>query len=396
MLSFEPIRNMENSLRPSRTIMALLLGLSGVQAQAFSLDQMVPGRWYEVPGSNLSSVAPASIPPGTTGLSSIMRSWNGGVFDVKRDRLVVWGGGHTNYAGNEIYAFDLASLRWIRVTDPSSLNGWNDGDEAYRDGRPVSRHTYAGLAYVPTPFDALWSSSGSKWRNGNGTKATWMFHFSTGKWKRVSDAPSGHLGSVAAYDPSSRKVWFHTRNHLYSYDPATDTWEQRTSYMGGQGCGGKLPSYMTGAIDTKRHRFVMIGAGCAFYYDLSASGKLQRIQVGGSGASDVKGGKAPGFVYDSADDLFLAWNGGKTITTLDFSASTPVWTRYQPGGDDPGVTALNGTYGRMQYSPNRNLVVLVNHVDRNVFLYRHSANQTPVLTPPTPAKPVVRIEQVTP
>jgi len=152
------------------------------------VETLQPGTWYEVPGSNLRSVEARPTPPGSTGLSSIMKSWSGGAFDSQRDRLIVWGGGHTNYAGNEIYTFDLNTLQWTRLTDPSYMNsgynfsaqGWTDGDEAYPDGTPVSRHTYSELAYLPPPFDALWVNGGSKWRNGNGTRATWLFDLDPG------------------------------------------------------------------------------------------------------------------------------------------------------------------------------------------------------------------------
>jgi len=48
-----------------------------------------------------------------------MTAWSGGAFDTTRDRLVVWGGGHADYPGNELYVFDLGTLRWQRLTDPS-------------------------------------------------------------------------------------------------------------------------------------------------------------------------------------------------------------------------------------------------------------------------------------
>jgi hypothetical protein len=36
-----------------------------------------------------------------------MAAWGGGAHDTKRDRLIVWGGGHGDYGGNELYAFDV-------------------------------------------------------------------------------------------------------------------------------------------------------------------------------------------------------------------------------------------------------------------------------------------------
>lgn len=393
------------SSRRRKGLLAATLALTAGLATAGPVETLQPGSWYEVPGSTLRSVEPRPTPPGTTGLSSLMKSWNGAAFDSQRDRLIVWGGGHTNYAGNELYTFDLNTLSWTRLTDPSYMNsgynfssqGWSDGDEAYPDGTPVARHTYSGLAYLPPPFDAFWSTGGSKWRNGNGTTAAWQFDLDPGvlSWRRLSKAPSSMLGAVAAYDPVDRKVWFQSKNHVLSYDPATDTWAKRTSFMGGQSCDGKLPAYMTGAIDPVKRLFVLVGGGCAFYYDISVSGNVTRRQVGGTGSSDIKSGKAPGFTFDSANGVFIGWNGGSAVYSLDMNVSPPVWVRHATTGADPGITALNGTYGRLQYSPNKNVIVLVNEVDKNVFIYRHggAANAPPAL-PITPAKPGVQLAPV--
>jgi hypothetical protein len=65
--------------------------------------------------------------------------------------LLIWGGGHFAYAGNEIYGFDLGHLRWQRLSEPSleiDLD-YRAGDDIYIDGKPRSNHTYGSLQYVP-------------------------------------------------------------------------------------------------------------------------------------------------------------------------------------------------------------------------------------------------------
>src|SRR5262249_16811852 len=63
------------------------------------------------------------------------------------DSLIVWGGGHSDYAGNEVYAFNLATLSWTEVTNPSSTAG-GDNNGVLSDGTPVSRHTYDGMTFI--------------------------------------------------------------------------------------------------------------------------------------------------------------------------------------------------------------------------------------------------------
>src|SRR5438876_2240675 len=91
--------------------------LAGIAA-AGPLEELPPGHWYEVPSSHLRDVAPEEGQfPGTWGVEgppATMNDWSGGAYDSKRDRLIIWGGGHGGYAGNEIYVFDIGTLAWKR------------------------------------------------------------------------------------------------------------------------------------------------------------------------------------------------------------------------------------------------------------------------------------------
>jgi hypothetical protein len=49
------------------------------------------------------------------------------------------------------------------------------------------------------------------------------------------------------------------------------------------------------------------------------------------------------------------------------------WTPYTPAPGntaDPGRPLSTGTYGRFRYVPGRDIFVLMNGVNRNVFVYR--------------------------
>jgi len=105
-------------------------------SMAGPLDSAPAGRWYQFPSSRLDAVAPSPLPPGY--IAAVMVAWSGGVFDTDRDRLVVWGGGHSDYGGNEVYAFGPLSSdtpRWERLTDPSNPPANNVVRAG--DGRPV-------------------------------------------------------------------------------------------------------------------------------------------------------------------------------------------------------------------------------------------------------------------
>ena len=53
------------------------------------------------------------------GCGGLINSWSSGLYDSERQRMVVWGGGHNDYGGNELYAFNLKTLAWEQLTTPS-------------------------------------------------------------------------------------------------------------------------------------------------------------------------------------------------------------------------------------------------------------------------------------
>src|SRR5215469_17540699 len=47
---------------------------------------------------------PAETIAGSNGVSSVTGAWGGGIYNSVDKQIVVWGGGHNNYYGNEVYA----------------------------------------------------------------------------------------------------------------------------------------------------------------------------------------------------------------------------------------------------------------------------------------------------
>ena len=74
-------------------------------------------------------------------------------WDPNRSHLIIWGGGHANYAGNDVYRFDAADLRWHRASLPSAVDPLF-GDRRFFtvDGAlnaPISSHTYDNQEFLP-------------------------------------------------------------------------------------------------------------------------------------------------------------------------------------------------------------------------------------------------------
>ena len=135
---------------------AVLVVVSGVpdSACAGPLDTLPAGQWYELPGFKLSAAAVGPCP--ARGCSYSGSDGRGGItplgcgtYDSDRNQLILWGGGHGNYGGTEVYAFDLltaATPTWRRLTDPTNPAVINTN--CARDGRPTSRHTQDSIVYM--------------------------------------------------------------------------------------------------------------------------------------------------------------------------------------------------------------------------------------------------------
>jgi len=329
-----------------------------------AVKNLAPGHWYEIPNTKLEDVAPVPKPGG---LRYLVEAWSGGAFDTKRERLLVWGGGHADYDGNEIYAFDLNTLKWTRLTDRSEF--WpGDPDNlesrnSHPDGAPISRHSYGTLQYIADPIDKFYVGGGvGIWSGGQWTDTTtYLFDFGTRTWSQHS-ATFDPDHAVSAVSPDNR-VWQASNAYGCSvFDPATDTWTQHAPFRGWFGYS------MSGEFDPVRNRFCLIGKGMFRYYDAAKPGQeIQELPT--SGATEIENASNPGFAYHAPSDRFVGWISGSDVYSLNMSSG--VWTKHVTTGSvSPGSAPSQGTYGRFRYSPKQDVFVVVNATFKNVFVYR--------------------------
>jgi hypothetical protein len=331
------------------------------------VEDLQPGTWYEVPNSHMRDVAHNMNGPGLYSIDCVMDCWCGGAYDTKRDKLYVWGGGHGQYGGNEIYAFDMNALSWERINDPSPTD--NSGcAETYSDGRPRSAHTYNYLQYLPSIDRFCSFGIQAAYPGICGFPTTWTFDFTAEEWETRSNVPSGGSGySFSAVDPKTGFVFTHagySSGRLCRYNPYADTW---TSRSGGDMIYSGFE--FTAAIDPLLRKMVTIGNGKVFVWPVDQTDRA--VETSTSGSSGIIGGNAVGFDYDPVSETFIAWDGGMGIYSLDLKTNT--WTKPSTNGSNPGATNMNHTYGRFRYVPSKNVFVVANDVDRNVFIYRHTA-----------------------
>ncbi len=350
-------------------------GLPEASAAVDAVEHLKPGEWYEVPDSHLEAVAASSktFPWLSGGIGGITACWAGGAFDSQRDRLYVGpGGGHAGYNGNEVYAFELADMKWHRLNDPDPVlpgTEYTDLNKA-----PFAMHTYDGVEYCPPPTDRYVVVGG--W----GTPRTYaMDPDRPDRWEVYADHGTGRTGDISAVDPVTGLLWLSTPStsgKLSQWDPATHRWTLRLK-------DSPEPSYYeTADIDFKRRLLVSCGHGKVKTWALTAiPNGIASHFLKTTGGDEIVAASSPGFCYAPLLDKFVAWGKGADVYTLDME--TREWKKHAPAATNtvtPGPPDQWGTFGRFRYVASKNVFVLYNAVKQNVFIYRLTADKPNVIT----------------
>lgn len=93
--------------------------------------------------------APDSVPWGPRG---IIAAWSGFAWDSRRGDVIIYGGGHANYGGNDVYRWRATTLQWERMSLPSDIDSLGPYPWLTVDGpnaSPQAHHTYDGNIYLP-------------------------------------------------------------------------------------------------------------------------------------------------------------------------------------------------------------------------------------------------------
>lgn len=347
---------------------AMLAAVQGLFAYTYiDVSNRPANSWVAYPLTQMQRVTPNNIDYpniwGVVGPSAVMDAWCGGAYDTKRNRLIVWGGGHNDYWGNEIYIFRMDTLVWERLTNPTANPVLCADNNA--DGTPNSRHTYSGLAYI-AHADRFFGCGGALAcpPGSCGANKVWTFDLATKTWHNMNPSgtgPSTQCEDNCAYDPVGKRVWYFSSSGnagLYSYDYDRNTWTQHNS-------DGRY-NY-TCEVDPKRGLLVSVGHGTVTVYDIrNANYTGQAWTTTGGDAFISKG--AVGLAYDPVSDRIVGWHGGSVYA---LNMDTKVWTAYTAA--NAPTPNSNGTFGRWRYAPIANAFIIPNRIGDNVYFYKLTA-----------------------
>jgi hypothetical protein len=336
-----------------------------------------PG-WYEIPNTKLGYVCPPNTAqyPFSSTCMNIIAAWNGGIADQSRNRMIIWGGGHNDYYGNELYALDLNQLSMTRLNDPSPLYPGPPPlpcKAAMPDGKPNARHTYGGLTYI-AHADRMYVFGGIvACTNGGGSDDTWTLDLNTQKWSSMDPHKGQHprtiIGVVMSdYDPNTKLVFMQNLRDFYSYNYDTN------SYSRLQFDQRDVSYHMSAVIDPQRKLFIMFGG------QWEDNGGVKVISIGPhsnyqvqdwnaqvKGCEAIRNSAYPGLAYDPVQHAIVGWSGGNSVYVFNPDTKTCTPLTFPNGPAEP---QRNGTHGRFRYFEKLDVFALVNDVGQNAFALR--------------------------
>lgn len=267
-------------------------------------------------------------------------AYSGAVKDRLHGLVYFWGGGHGDYFGNEVYTFDLKTLSWTRLTDPSPLSGPEcesfNNTPRLSDGQPKSRHTYDQMAYIEHQ-NKVWAHGGSICGSGAGISDMWSFNPTTLTWTDLSHWQyvwSANLARSAEYDPKTKKVYYFYEEGLKIFDPDTNAWTTP------QFINLIHPSEHAAVLDPHSRKIVLYG-GWDFSNQVSVFDIDTRAVTYPGVPAQLPKVRAPGWTFDLKNKLFVAYGGYGGDAVIDkalryYDVTTNTWFSDEvPGAPNP-------------------------------------------------------------
>jgi len=242
------------------------------------LDATPVGGWVNASAStNWSTVWPS--PRYTGDVGSVVYAWGSMVWDSTNGQFILWGGGHANYAGNEVYTLSGATGQWARGSLPSAYQSgtsWIVGN-----GAPQSSHTYDNSQWLPisqrfvTFGGAAWNS-GSNFDSAAGREGPWLWNPALADPNRVGGQDFTGLNPTAL----GSNAWQSRRGSITGTLPPTFV-EAATGYRAE---GGRDVVYIAG--DTGASGFPSL-----YRYEFNLGGQdiVQQVGVMGAGQFGYEG-----------------------------------------------------------------------------------------------------------
>jgi len=334
------------------------------------------GEWFQIPNTAISNADPSPVPAGNTGPESKVVAWTSFVVDTRTSKVYsVAGGGHNDYAGNEVDELTLevdTPGPWAQRLAPTPAGQLTNCQSYYGDGRPAARHSYYGVT-LDTANDRIMLFGGAEWCvNGGFHSAISSYNIGANQYNPSSTHTSvgSFGGGVAAYavNPLTGDVYVAKDFALGRWSRGTNTFST-LSPSGNPAAGNETMS----AMDTTRGRILFMGGqtpgGDHHIYTISTN-SFTAVTLGGANAANVATAGGAAMVYVDVLDRFLVRLGGVGGAVYQINPSTFEVTAYPTTGGSSVPGTQNGPYNKFLYVPRLGGVIYVPTYSGNVWFMK--------------------------
>ena len=328
----------------------------------------------------------------TSGQSVVMDAWCGGAFGEATGNFWVFGGGHTDYGGNEVYVANMYAdvPTWERINNPTTDMSVSPVHYfLHPDGQTRTVHSYNNLFEKD---GALYCTGGSIYDAGGG--AVYVAHISRNDpvWRPdyLNSGDPYFLNSwgVSCYNPEDNAIYKSPAGG-YANCKRIDLTTGVVTQLFGMGNVGTT-GYYSSHWNTKRNVMVFIpGWGLRVWSAATNASFAWTLPAGppvtGPASSALVG--TAGFCYDTVRDVYYLWGGGSdhgTVVkltpppvgqnpqtsewTTEFMVNTGTPPTFSISGALLPNAAKNGTYGRLFYSARLDAIGVVSRVTDKISI----------------------------
>lgn len=353
------------------SIRPFVLNVTAPQTGIPTWAQGTRNAWVTLPGDTRLTQAMTANPGGTL---AFIASYSGAALHPTTSVLYVIGGGHADYAGNDVYSLSLLtetpSWTQLEPPTPTALLGSTASDVGVPyclDGKPASRHTYYSLVVVPSRNRVMMFGAGAVWGNGNGgfpkVDGFRLDTFNYDPAGTFADFPITQYGNMVVRD-QNEDVWAISPtggSAVRKWTAATGAWSSVGTTL--QHTVGSI-----GAFDSNRNRVVRFpnsysGSFAGEWWSVSDPTNHVAIPIG-----SPPGGWDGSYSFDPHGDRFLYVPRGSNAvysihpTTYTQSLITTTGTPFTV----PSTDGESTYYGRMVYSPQLRGLVAMSAANQNV------------------------------
>jgi hypothetical protein len=317
------------------------------------------------PNPKLAGIAPNTwkkIGPPPPAPKGIM-AYSGGVFDSAHNVFLIFGGGHADYWGNEVCAFDLKTLKWRKMYEPDARSRYTNDNIDNKRGKlrdsdkPYTRHSYEMMAFVPTVAKMfIWSGCGPGWGNIRPTcpapPDAWYYDYQANRWELLTtDGPHCYDGGTA-YDTKRDVVWAFPGGSwkpIWKFDVKKRAWSKHKLKPE---VGGGLGTRMEYSPKRDRLHLTTRGGKDVVLID-PARFTVEKLDT--SAYTPASGGTV--YLPDQDTVVHLGWRKTAPMGVLDFDRKR--WLPHKPAGQALPQSRGYNVFGRLKYSAIDDVVIFV-------------------------------------